>query len=156
MAHFCSNTSLPRVTDPAAGWPVDFFVPLLAGGSCAATAVAMARPVVPTITKFRLTISLLRLLQRALPANADFDLVPNGIHFPFLFGEFPLALGPRYRRGRKHPGTKDRFLPGNLPDFRTFDPCETYESRSEEHTSELQSRGHIVCRLLLEKKKKLL
>src|SRR5690625_6355280 len=25
--------------------------------------------------------------------------------------------------------------------------------RSEEHTSELQSRGHLVCRLLLEKKK---
>src|SRR5690625_6580936 len=30
--------------------------------------------------------------------------------------------------------------------------CE--KSRSEEHTSELQSRGHLVCRLLLEKKKK--
>src|SRR5690625_223654 len=29
-----------------------------------------------------------------------------------------------------------------------------YLSRSEEHTSELQSRGHLVCRLLLEKKKK--
>src|SRR5690554_7762530 len=27
-------------------------------------------------------------------------------------------------------------------------------SRSEEHTSELQSRPHLVCRLLLEKKKK--
>src|SRR5437870_8191530 len=27
--------------------------------------------------------------------------------------------------------------------------------RSEEHTSELQSRGHLVCRLLLEKKKKI-
>src|SRR5439155_20768700 len=26
------------------------------------------------------------------------------------------------------------------------------EERSEEHTSELQSRGHLVCRLLLEKK----
>src|SRR5690625_6827061 len=26
-------------------------------------------------------------------------------------------------------------------------------TRSEEHTSELQSRGHLVCRLLLEKKK---
>src|SRR5690625_6685206 len=26
--------------------------------------------------------------------------------------------------------------------------------RSEEHTSELQSRGHLVCRLLLEKKNK--
>src|SRR5207253_6126093 len=30
--------------------------------------------------------------------------------------------------------------------------CST--KRSEEHTSELQSRGHLVCRLLLEKKKK--
>src|SRR5690625_6986118 len=27
-----------------------------------------------------------------------------------------------------------------------------YKVRSEEHTSELQSRGHLVCRLLLEKK----
>src|SRR5439155_2908304 len=31
----------------------------------------------------------------------------------------------------------------------------TSRSRSEEHTSELQSRGHLVCRLLLEKKKKI-
>src|SRR6266702_2231100 len=30
----------------------------------------------------------------------------------------------------------------------------TKSLRSEEHTSELQSRGHLVCRLLLEKKKK--
>src|SRR5439155_8033714 len=30
----------------------------------------------------------------------------------------------------------------------------TADRRSEEHTSELQSRGHLVCRLLLEKKKK--
>src|SRR2546429_3477113 len=29
-----------------------------------------------------------------------------------------------------------------------------HELRSEEHTSELQSRLHLVCRLLLEKKKK--
>src|SRR5437660_2277912 len=29
------------------------------------------------------------------------------------------------------------------------------EARSEEHTSELQSRGHLVCRLLLEKKKRM-
>src|SRR5207253_6349878 len=33
-----------------------------------------------------------------------------------------------------------------------FSPHE--EDRSEEHTSELQSRGHLVCRLLLEKKNK--
>src|SRR5690625_7081917 len=30
--------------------------------------------------------------------------------------------------------------------------CWTQQQRSEEHTSELQSRGHLVCRLLLEKK----
>src|SRR5690625_7050408 len=37
----------------------------------------------------------------------------------------------------------DRGQGGHLPDV----------LRSEEHTSELQSRGHLVCRLLLEKKK---
>src|SRR5690625_5618113 len=31
-------------------------------------------------------------------------------------------------------------------------PVVTVSARSEEHTSELQSRGHLVCRLLLEKK----
>src|SRR5690625_5932580 len=36
--------------------------------------------------------------------------------------------------------------PSTIPAF-----CES--TRSEEHTSELQSRGHLVCRLLLEKKK---
>src|SRR5690625_6578343 len=34
-----------------------------------------------------------------------------------------------------------------------FQLDEHTEVRSEEHTSELQSRGHLVCRLLLEKKK---
>src|SRR2546422_6708481 len=33
-------------------------------------------------------------------------------------------------------------------------PIGTRATRSEEHTSELQSRLHLVCRLLLEKKKK--
>src|SRR3712207_6874546 len=32
--------------------------------------------------------------------------------------------------------------------------CQPSPSRSEEHTSELQSRQYLVCRLLLEKKKK--
>src|SRR5439155_13089527 len=35
-----------------------------------------------------------------------------------------------------------------------FLPVNPGGNRSEEHTSELQSRGHLVCRLLLEKKKK--
>src|SRR2546422_11197810 len=41
--------------------------------------------------------------------------------------------------------------------FRSGGPTdrnEKCEGRSEEHTSELQSRLHLVCRLLLEKKKK--
>src|SRR3989442_5290871 len=33
-------------------------------------------------------------------------------------------------------------------------PAPARRSRSEEHTSELQSRPHLVCRLLLEKKKR--
>src|SRR2546429_4451595 len=37
---------------------------------------------------------------------------------------------------------------------RTRHPIE--KRRSEEHTSELQSRLHLVCRLLLEKKKKII
>src|SRR5215510_10341488 len=37
---------------------------------------------------------------------------------------------------------------------RTVSSPRAAASRSEEHTSELQSRGHLVCRLLLEKKKK--
>src|SRR2546429_5753366 len=36
----------------------------------------------------------------------------------------------------------------------TWLPAKKSVSRSEEHTSELQSRLHLVCRLLLEKKKK--
>src|SRR3712207_8803371 len=38
------------------------------------------------------------------------------------------------------------------PDAMTFPPPDAI--RSEEHTSELQSRQYLVCRLLLEKKKK--
>src|SRR5690625_6974435 len=36
---------------------------------------------------------------------------------------------------------------------RYFYLIDNEQFRSEEHTSELQSRGHLVCRLLLEKKK---
>src|SRR5207253_6844553 len=40
------------------------------------------------------------------------------------------------------------------PRRRLWVAFEPRSNRSEEHTSELQSRGHLVCRLLLEKKKK--
>src|SRR5690625_6784967 len=41
-----------------------------------------------------------------------------------------------------------------LKEMDDFVQIKSYKrTRSEEHTSELQSRGHLVCRLLLEKKK---
>src|SRR5690625_5471452 len=43
------------------------------------------------------------------------------------------------------------LMPGDYYVVISFVGYET--ERSEEHTSELQSRGHLVCRLLLEKKK---
>src|SRR5439155_23570610 len=54
--------------------------------------------------------------------------------------------------------TSQRLLAGSRRTKRAARPrracCQRYAfSRSEEHTSELQSRGHLVCRLLLEKKK---
>src|SRR5690625_5759246 len=45
------------------------------------------------------------------------------------------------------------FLSGSGKNF-IGSTKELKQSRSEEHTSELQSRGHLVCRLLLEKKKR--
>src|SRR2546421_5754799 len=44
---------------------------------------------------------------------------------------------------------------GQIRAIRTVDlVAAAYPTRSEEHTSELQSRSDLVCRLLLEKKKK--
>src|SRR5690554_2637853 len=44
--------------------------------------------------------------------------------------------------------------PGEGSDFQLALKRYALTNRSEEHTSELQSRPHLVCRLLLEKKKK--
>src|SRR5690348_18508926 len=46
-------------------------------------------------------------------------------------------------------GTTASATPGGT----TWARCSTWPTRSEEHTSELQSPVHLVCRLLLEKKK---
>src|SRR2546429_3101165 len=58
--------------------------------------------------------------------------------------------GPAPPARRRHPGRRsDRAAPGRDPAAVPGDDA----ARSEEHTSELQSRLHLVCRLLLEKKK---
>src|SRR5947207_10171910 len=59
-----------------------------------------------------------------------------------------------------HPASRSRRPPGRRPaDLRhtRSGPYQAYReggARSEEHTSELQSHSDLVCRLLLEKKKK--
>src|SRR5690625_6048326 len=62
---------------------------------------------------------------------------------PILGGIQPLA---RSTYAKLLPETED-----NTIYFSFYDVLSSV--RSEEHTSELQSRGHLVCRLLLEKKK---
>src|SRR3989442_6249540 len=76
---------------------------------------------------------------------------PRSTLFPYttLFRSLPGARAPLASVGQEHPrgqrgngvgsGTRSRRL---------------VHGRSEEHTSELQSRPHLVCRLLLEKKKR--
>src|SRR3712207_7974813 len=63
--------------------------------------------------------------------------IPNGDLFTHLVAFSPGFAAPDGQRG--HP----RVFVGHGVDDR----------RSEEHTSELQSRQYLVCRLLLEKKK---
>src|SRR5438270_6755927 len=84
---------------------------------------------------------------------------PRPTLFPYttLFrsrpGTAPVALrrhgdghagGAGARVAVKRPGTSTRTAP----------PKSVQNRRSEEHTSELQSQSNLVCRLLLEKKKK--
>src|SRR2546425_8099794 len=69
---------------------------------------------------------------------------PRSTLFPYttLFrSQLARSLG-----GDRHPAAQTL---GSVPD-----PPRGDRSRSEEHTSELQSLAYLVCRLLLEKKKK--
>src|SRR2546427_9531923 len=59
--------------------------------------------------------------------------------FPSIFG---VTSAPPWKR-RSRNNTRKRNVAAEAPVF-----------RSEEHTSELQSQSNLVCRLLLEKKKK--
>src|SRR5260363_342111 len=60
----------------------------------------------------------------------------------------PVQIPPRQRRlDQPLPSRQARSTPASI--FRCCPMC----LRSEEHTSELQSPDHLVCRLLLEKKK---
>src|SRR5207253_9045563 len=66
---------------------------------------------------------------------------PRSTLFPYTTLFRSLSISPRSKK-----------IGALLPAHSRSNP-QSSEKRSEEHTSELQSRGHLVCRLLLEKKK---
>ena len=79
-------------------------------------------------------------------------IVALGALFAFWPGEYQYynAQGGILVRVKRYSGATEQYLDGIgwvVPKGAVG------ASRSEEHTSELQSRPHLVCRLLLEKKK---
>src|SRR5689334_23529051 len=69
-------------------------------------------------------------------------------------GEFTAGLATQYPPGLLTGDDTHLHLATGYPPGRRFKSGEVIRlSRSEEHTSELQSQFHLVCRLLLEKKK---
>src|SRR5437870_2700140 len=70
----------------------------------------------------------------------------------------PASFGLRSSRPEDTPPDQGFAIPARSVAFIRGAPFDCLrgsgnQTRSEEHTSELQSRGHLVCRLLLEKKK---
>src|SRR2546421_1951225 len=87
---------------------------------------------------------------------------PRSTLFPYttLFRSWTSLLGGRLRKANTVGATSIErtwspiTLPAGTPGPAIMSGTWVVESRSEEHTSELQSRSDLVCRLLLEKKKK--
>src|SRR5438552_4721411 len=81
-------------------------------------------------------------------------------YFSRSAAESILTLTALARRGPSVPGVKARGTATSVADpgatictvARSSDHPRPNRQRSEEHTSELQSPDHLVCRLLLEKK----
>src|SRR5258707_4205902 len=74
---------------------------------------------------------------------------PRSTLFPYT----TLFRSPAQKKNAKPPsGRSDAANSCDLPSARPSIRC-SKRNRSEEHTSELQSRQYLVCRLLLEKKK---
>src|SRR5258708_29889736 len=81
---------------------------------------------------------------------------PRSTLFPYttLFRSRPSAGYLPARRDRRRPPQRGPELVARQqpPRERAVDQEQALRLRSEEHTSELQSPDHLVCRLLLEKK----
>src|SRR5215203_2629674 len=84
------------------------------------------------------------------------DLVVGGVPArEFPMNRLPVARVVEHRQYRRLHYRASHFA-SRTPSRRIYAPPSTSDrARSEEHTSELQSRQYLVCRLLLEKKNKL-
>src|SRR5690348_17606088 len=78
---------------------------------------------------------------------------PRSTLFPYTTLFRSRGRGRTRRAIRCSPPPRSSSTPTPIRRCSTPLPAQT-SSRSEEHTSELQSPVHLVCRLLLEKKKK--
>src|SRR5262245_64366354 len=78
---------------------------------------------------------------------------PRSTLFPYTT-LFRSPRAARVRRGRSLRLSRTARAPGEVGWARPLPVRRRGGGRSEEHTSELQSLRHLVCRLLLEKKKK--
>src|SRR5206468_11027446 len=81
---------------------------------------------------------------------------PRSTLFPYttLFRSENSGTARQLWRRRHRQASSNDAARGRHPEVRGDGAGSTIASRSEEHTSELQSRSDLVCRLLLEKKKK--
>src|SRR2546429_2330310 len=80
-------------------------------------------------------------------------LFPYTTLFRSLKGAAPLTARPGATLPPVDLAAERARIQERLPRPVTDEDLASYLMRSEEHTSELQSRLHLVCRLLLEKKK---
>src|SRR3712207_7169777 len=82
----------------------------------------------------------------------SYNWVPGATDGTFLNTLAKIPIVTTGAGGREIPHHKDEWVDVN----ELFTTCKLYAAsavRSEEHTSELQSRQYLVCRLLLEKNK---
>src|SRR3712207_7854598 len=77
------------------------------------------------------------------------DTATTEIYTLSLHDALPICPDPLDPRDRPRPARRVACAEAHAQDARGREP----PPRSEEHTSELQSRQYLVCRLLLEKKK---
>src|SRR3712207_9364161 len=82
------------------------------------------------------------------------DTATTEIYTLSLHDALPISMSSSMPRRRRLTLVTNRSSPTSWTRSPSRSVSSFHPSRSEEHTSELQSRQYLVCRLLLEKKKK--